>query len=56
MTRVDPFLIFLSLAFALWMRRRPDFFARFFSLRWLRGFLIGEPLEQEHLQRTPRRG
>jgi hypothetical protein len=49
LTRADPVFISLSLAFAFWMRRRPDLFARFFSLAWLRGFLIGGTIE--HSQR-----
>jgi hypothetical protein len=51
LTRADPVLIFLEFAFAFWMRRRPDLFARFFSLRWFEGFLIGGNAEKE--QRNP---
>jgi hypothetical protein len=47
LTRADPILIFLGLAFAFWMHRRPDWFARFFSLGWLRGLLIGGTLERQ---------
>jgi hypothetical protein len=51
LTRSDPVFIFLGLAFAFWMRRRPDMFARFFSLGWLRGFLVGGTIE--HSQPDP---
>jgi len=45
LTWADPVLIFLGFGFAFWMRRRPDMFARFFSLRWLREIIIGETIE-----------
>jgi len=51
LTLADPVFILLEFAFAFWMRRRPDLFARFLSLRWLQGFLIGGNTEKE--QRNP---
>jgi hypothetical protein len=53
LTRADPVFIFLDFAFAVWMRRRPDLFARFFSLRWLKGFLIGGNTEKEQSNPPP---
>ena len=53
LTRTDPFFILLNFAFAFWMRRRPEFFAGLFSVRWLRRLLIGRPIVKEHSQRNP---
>ena len=47
LTRADPIFMFLGFAFAFWMRRRPDLFARFFSLGWFRGLLIGGTIERQ---------
>ncbi len=53
LTSADPVFIFLNFAFAFCMRRRPDLFARFFSLRWLKGFLIGGNSAKERSNPRP---
>jgi hypothetical protein len=53
LTRADPVFILMGLAFAFWMHRRPDLFARFFSLGWLRAFLIGGTIERTQCDPPP---
>jgi hypothetical protein len=53
LTRADPILLAVSLAFAFWMRRRPVFFAKLFSLRWLGRLLIGSEFQAGQARRNP---
>src|SRR5271166_3884368 len=53
LTRADPFIFALGLAFSFWMRRRPVFFAKFFALRWLGGLLIGGEFHADQARRDP---
>lgn len=53
LTRADPILLVVRLAFAFWMRLRPVFFAKLFSLRWLGGLLIGGEFQADPAQRNP---
>jgi hypothetical protein len=52
LTRADPILLAVSLAFAFWMRRHPVFFAKFFSLRWL-GVVIAGEFQADQARRNP---
>ena len=53
LTRADPILLAVTLTFAFCMRRRPVFFAKLFSLRWLGGLVIGGEFQADQTRRNP---
>ena len=53
LTRIDPLLLAVSIGVCIWMRRRPVFFAKLFSLRWLGGFVIGGEFQTDQARRNP---